>query len=119
MELIPSYRLLSRLLVRDRNRVEFRWVDGVYSTRYRNLLTLETDFLVHGVRFTPFGSAEVFYDGPKHSWNEEWYTAGVQLPYKRRLMLETYYRRENCPTCSPARWNVGGATLNVYFRNTK
>jgi hypothetical protein len=118
-EVQPSFRPLSRLLVRDRNRVEFRWVDGVYSTRYRNMLSIETDILAHGFRFTPFASAEAFYDAPKRSWNEEYYTTGVQLPYKRVLMLETYYRRENCPTCKPVHWNVAGATLNFYFRNAR
>ena len=79
----------------------------------------KTTFLFRGIRFTPYGAAEVFYDGARHSWNEEWYTAGVQWPYKHLLMLDTYYRRENCPTCSPAYWNVGGVTLNLYFKNTK
>ena len=114
-----SLRLPADFLVRDRNRVELRWINGVYSTTYRNMLTVELDVLAHGFRFTPFGSAEVFYDGAKHSWNEEWYTAGVQWPYKRLLMVETYYRRENCTACNPTNWNVGGVTLNVYFGNSK
>jgi hypothetical protein len=36
----------------------------------------------------------VFYDSPKHSWDQEWYAGGVQLPYKNVFMLEIYYRRE-------------------------
>jgi len=47
LEGMPGSRPLSRLLVRDRNRVEFRWVNGVYSTRYRNDLSLEYDITVH------------------------------------------------------------------------
>jgi hypothetical protein len=35
---------------------------------------------------------------PKHSWDQEWYTAWVEWRYKRILMLETYYRREHCYT---------------------
>jgi Protein of unknown function (DUF2490) len=119
IEVMPGFRPLPWLLVRDRNRVEFRWVDGAYSTRYRNQLSIETDILAHGYRFTPFASAEAFYGAPKQSWNEEYYTAGVQWPHKRLMMLETYYRRENCPTCKPAHWNVGGATLNFYLRNAR
>jgi hypothetical protein len=115
----PSLRLPSEFLVRDRNWIELRWIDGAYSTTYRNMLTVERDFVVHTFGFSPYGSAEVFYNGPKHSWNEEWYTAGVQWPYKQFLMLDTYYRRENCNTCSPASWNVGGVTLNFYFGKTK
>jgi hypothetical protein len=114
-----GFRLPAGFLVRDRNRVEFRWVDGVYSTRYRNQLRVERDFLVHGFRFAPYGSAEVYYDGAKNSWNEQEYAAGVQWPYKHLWMLETYYLRQNCTTCNPAYLNVAGFTLNFYFRNPK
>jgi hypothetical protein len=115
----PGFRLTAALLVRDRNWLELRWINGQYSTTYRNQPAVEHDFLVHGFRFTPYGTAEFFYDGPKHSWDQEWYTGGVEWPYKRFWMLDTYYRRENCPTCSPANWNAAGVSLNVYFGNLK
>jgi hypothetical protein len=105
--------------LRDRNWVELRWIDGNYSTTYRNLVAAEVDLRVHSVRFTPFGTVEFFYDSPKHSWDQEWYTGGVQLPYKRVFMLETYYRREHCPTCIPQNWNAGGATLSFFFQEKK
>ena len=119
IDVTPSLRPASRLLLRDRSWVELRWINGRYSTTYRNAPSLEVDLRVHRVRFTPFGMAEFFYDSPKHSWDQEWYTGGVQLPYKRVFMLETYYRREHCLTCTPQNWNVGGATLNFYFGNPK
>jgi len=119
LEAMPGSRPISRLLVRDRNRVEFRWVNGVYSTRYRNDLSLEYDITVHSFRFSPYTSAEVFYNGATHSWNEEQYTAGFQWPYKRFLMLQTYYLRQNCTTCQPAHLNVAGLTLNFYLRNAR
>jgi hypothetical protein len=119
MDGTPGFRLPGEFLVRDRNWLELRWIDGTYSTTYRNMISVERDFLVHGFRFSPYGSAEVFYDGPKHSWDQEWYTAGVQCSFRRLLMLETYYRRENCTTCNPTNWNAAGITLNVYFANTK
>ncbi len=115
----PGFRVSSRILLRNRNWLELRWIDGTYSTTYRNNIVVERDFLVHDFRFTPYGSAEVFYDGPKHSWDQEWYTAGVQLPSKRRFMFETYYRREHCNTCTPTNWNAAGLTLNFYFGNPK
>ncbi len=115
IDVTPGFRFPAGFLARDRNFIEFRWIDGVYSTTYRNMLSVERDFLVHRFRFAPFGSAEAFYDGSKHSWDQEWYTAGVQSPYKRLFMVETYYRRENCPTCKPANWNVGGVTLHFFW----
>jgi hypothetical protein len=115
----PGFRPSARFLVRDRNWVELRWIDGKYSTTYRNQLSVERDFLVHEFRFTPYGSAEVFYDGPKHSWDQEWYTTGIQLPIRRLAMVDIYYRREHCITCTPTNWNAAGITLNLYFQNAK
>jgi Protein of unknown function (DUF2490) len=114
-----GFRPTARFLVRDRNWVELRWKDGVYSTTYRNMVTAERDFLVRGFRFSPYGSAEFFYDSPKHSWDQEWYTGGIDWPYKSLFMIDTYYKREHCDTCAPKNWNVGGVTLNFYFRNMK
>jgi Protein of unknown function (DUF2490) len=119
LDMTPNLRPASRLLLRDRNWLELRWIDGNYSTTYRNQVSAEVDLRVHNIRFTPFVNAEFFYDGPKHSWDQQWYTGGVQLPYKRAFMLETYYRRERCPTCTPENWNAVGATLNFFFRNGK
>ena len=72
-----------------------------------------------GFRFTPYTSAEAFYDGAIHSWSQEQYTAGMQWPRRRRLMLQTYYLRQNCGTCSPPHLNVAGLTLNLYFRDKR
>lgn len=117
VQAIPRYRPPGGFLLEDRNRVEFRWVNGTYSTRYRNKLTIQRDFQLHRFRLTPYVSAEAFHDGASHSWNEEQYTVGIELPYKRLLMLETYYLRQNCDTCSDRSLDVLGATLNFYFRN--
>jgi hypothetical protein len=119
IDMTPGFLLPAKILVRDRNWIELRWIDGTYSTTYRNMVSVERGLLVHGFRFSPFASAEVFYDSPKHSWNEEWYTAGIQWPYKSLLMVETYYKREHCETCSPTDWNVGGVTLHFYLGNAK
>ena len=117
IEAIPSFRPVSLLLVRDRNRVELRWINGEFSTTYRNLLSAEGEFSIREIRLSPYVSAEAFYDGSKHFWNQEWYTVGIQWPYRRMFMVDTYYRRENCYSCKPENWNVGGITLNFYFRN--
>jgi hypothetical protein len=116
---IVNFRPPASFLVKDRNWIELRWINGKYSTTYRNLAGVERDFLVHGFKFTPEGSAEWFYDGSVHSWNSEWYTAGVQWPYKNLWMVDTFYRREHCNDCNPRNWNVGGVTLHLFFKTYK
>jgi Protein of unknown function (DUF2490) len=107
------------LLLSDRNRVEFRRVNGDESVRYRNKLTVQRAFQVHHFRFTPYASGELFYASNHHSWNENQYAFGVQLPYKQRLMVDTYYLRQNCTTCSQNPLNVWGVTLNLFFLRPK
>jgi hypothetical protein len=111
----PRYIPGAGFLLTDRNRIEFRWVNGSYDARYRNKLTLDRHLRLKKLGFTPYASGELFYDRNHHSWNENQYAFGVQMPYKRHLMLDTYYLRQNCTTCSQDPLNVFGLTLNLYF----
>lgn len=112
----PRHKLGAGFLVQDRNRVEFRWVNGVYDARYRNELTVDRTSRIGKLRLTPYAAGELFFDRNHHSWNQNQYAFGVQFPYKKRLMLDTYYLRQNCTTCSQDPLNVFGVTLNLYFR---
>lgn len=38
----------------------------------------------------------MFWDRNSHPWNENRYAFGVRLPYKEKLMLDTFYLRKNC-----------------------
>jgi hypothetical protein len=109
--------LLAGLLFGDRNRTEFRWVNGAYDFRYRNKLVISRRFQTSAFRFTPYGSGELYYDRNHHSWNQSQYGFGVQFPYKNRLMLDTYVLHQNCTSCSQNPVNMLGTTLNFYFRN--
>jgi len=118
-ELTGRARPPAEFLVTDRNRFEFRWVNGVYSTRYRNRLVVERATRVGGLRFTPYLSAEFFYDWAHDSWNEEQYAAGIEWPYRHVLKLSTYYLRQDCTTCSPRRLDVIGLALDYFYQSTK
>jgi hypothetical protein len=106
---------LRRVRLRDRNRTEFRWVNGVYDFRYRNKVMIRIPVHV-GFTFTPYGSGELYYDRNHHSWNQNQYGFGVEFPYKKRLLLDTYLLHQNCTTCSQQSENMLGLTLNLYFR---
>ena len=68
------------------------------------------------VRFTPYASAEFFYDFAKDSWDEQQYAVGIELPYRRVLMV-----RDLLPlpahSSAPDNINVLGITLNFFLRN--
>ncbi len=119
IEATPRYVPGAGFLLTDRNRIEFRWKNGSYNARYRNKLTIDRSLKVLNFNFKPYASGELFYDRNDHSWEENRYAFGVQLPYKKRLMVDTYYLRKNCTACSQDHLNVWGLTLNLYFRRKR
>jgi Protein of unknown function (DUF2490) len=108
--------LFAGVLLSDRNRTEFRWVNGAYDFRYRNKVVISDRLQAGMFRFTPYASGELYYDRNHHSWNQSQYGFGMQFPYKKRLMLDTYLLHQNCTSCSQNSVNMIGATLNLYFR---
>ena len=115
----PKYVPVWGILIQDRSRAEFRWVDDVYNFRYRNRLTVDRELKLNRVRLTPYTSGELFWDRNHHAWTENQYNFGVQLPYKKRFMLDAYYLRQNCTTCSQDPVSVFGIKLNFYFKRTR
>ena len=113
----PRYRPRSHWLLDSRNRAEFRWVDGEYSTRFRTRLTVERDIPVRkNGRLTPYASAEFFYNFARDSWDEQQYAVGVELPYRRIFMVQAYYLFQH-NSSAPDNVNVLGITLNFFLRN--
>lgn len=104
------------LLLSNRNRAEFRWINGVNDFRYRNRLTVNRQSRIGTFRFAPYTYGELFYNSRLHSWNHREYAAGVQFPHKSGLMLDTYLLRETCTGCRHGSVDMIGVTLNFYFR---
>jgi len=115
LQATPKYVFGLGFLAQDRNRIEFRWNGGTYDFRVRNRLTIDRPFNVGKVRLMPYAAGELFWDRNHHSWNENQYAFGVQWPYKKTFMLNTYFLHQNCTTCSSNPLNVAGITANFYF----
>ena len=116
------------LLLSDRNREDFRFVDGDFSFRYRNRVTVEREFHLFRKRtITPYVSGELFYDTRYDVWNRNRYAVGVQtslrrgplrkmlLP-KRQIILDLYLMRQNDSRSDTPHINALGAALTFYFR---
>ncbi len=115
------------LLLTDRNRQDFRFVNGNYSFRYRNRLMLEREFRRWGRSFTPYGSVEVYYDTRFNVWNRNRLTAGTQIQLKRgfpllrellprrQIILDLYYTKQNDSRSQPHHVQAIGASLALHF----
>lgn len=113
------YAFPKKLLASDRSRLEFRWVNGDYRFRYRNRLMAEHPLSVRKYQFTPFLSAEAYWDQRYSQWNKYEFSGGVQLPLIRRMSVDIYYTRARCLTCSNPHTNIFGTTLNIFFKRKK
>jgi hypothetical protein len=121
-QLLPGDLLLS-----DRNREDFRFVNGDFSFRYRNRVTLEREVhVLRGRSITPYVSGEIFYDTRYDIWNRNRWAVGVQqsirrgplrkmlLP-KRQVILDLFYMRQNDSRSDIPHVNAIGAALAFYF----
>ena len=115
------------VLLSDRNREELRWVNGEFSARYRNRVTLEREFKILNRAITPYGSAEVYYDSRFKTWNRNRLVVGAQIALKkgaplmtlihpkRQLVLDVYVSRQNDSRSQPARVKGLGMAFSIYF----
>lgn len=115
------------VLLSDRNREDLRWVNGEFSARYRNRVTLEREFKVLNRAVTPYGSAEVFYDSRFNTWNRNRLVVGAQFAFKRgaplislihpkkQFVLDVYLTRQNDSRSQPSRVKALGIAFNIYF----
>jgi len=69
-----------KILVTNRNRLEFRWVNGDYHLRYRNWLFAERPIRINKYKVSPFVGAEPFWDQRYQKWNLFRFMGGVRLP---------------------------------------
>lgn len=118
--------LPGKFLLSDRNREDLRFINGDFSFRYRNRVTIEREFRLKQRTLTPYASGEIYYDTRYRAWNRNRLTAGIQtslrrgpilkmlLP-KRQVILDLYYMRQNDSRSQTQHVNALGAALAFYF----
>jgi hypothetical protein len=116
LEVASRHQLPWQLVVADRNRGEFRFIQGKpFAARYRNRLRLERD-LKHGwLDCTPYIYDEIFYDARYDRWTPNRYGFGVEFPINQHVVLEPYYFRQHGSRSNPPNQNVFGFKFNLYF----
>jgi hypothetical protein len=115
------------MLLSDRNREDWRFVNGNFSFRYRNRLRLEREFRLWGRSFTPYGSAETYYDTRFDVWNRNRLTVGSEFQLKRgfpllrelkprkQVILDLYYTKQNDSRSQPHHIHAVGVSLVLHF----
>jgi hypothetical protein len=110
------FPVMWRILISDRNRADLDWSNRNFTWRYRNRLTFERRFAIHGYHPAPYASAEVFYESKFAKWSTTAIYAGCMFPVGKHTEFDTYYEHENNTGKSPNQQvNSAGLILNLYF----
>ncbi len=116
LELTPRHRLPWQLVISDRNRGDFRFIQGQpFSTRYRNRVRLERDVQYRALKCTPCVYDEILYDTRYNQLTPNLLAFGAEFPIRQHVVLEPYYLRQNGSHSTSANINAVGFKLNLYF----
>lgn len=103
-------------LATDRNRADLDWKDGKFYWRYRNKLTLERTFAIHGYHLIPYVAAEPYYTSQYGKWSTTTEFAGCLLPVGKHVEFNPYYEHENDTGRHPNKsTNSIGLALYLFF----
>jgi hypothetical protein len=86
--------LPAEVLFEGRVRVDLRWIEGDYSTRYRLRGELNRQFDVGGHPVTAFIQAEAFYDTRYDGWARELYQVGAEVGITPHFRFEPSLARQ-------------------------
>ena len=106
---------LGSVLFADRNGFDWRWVSGVYSTRYRNRVEAQRPVPVGSYKFTPYSNCEWAYVLERSGWNSVKCEFGAQFPVLPHLTVSPYYGILNVWQSSPLDTRAFGLTLTASF----
>ncbi len=115
VELTHRYFLSKQLLFTARSREDFRFLDGVFTPRFRQRLKLERTFPFKRTALTPYGHAEAFYDPRYKVFHRFRYSFGAEWELNKHFVLEAYYVRQRDNRSSMRFLNAAGLNAQFYF----
>jgi len=84
-----------RLALSDRNRFDLDWKSHEFTWRYRNKFQIEGPVKVRSYHFSPFASAELFYQSSYGKVSDTAIYAGCIFRIRKHVQLEPYYEHQN------------------------
>jgi hypothetical protein len=104
------------LLLSDRNRADLDWKAGTFTWRYRNRVQLERTVRLRSYHFSPYASAEFYYESLYDKWADTAIYIGCLFPIRKHFEINPYYEHQNNTGPSPNQvLNQMGLMLNMYF----
>jgi hypothetical protein len=98
-----------------RTREDFRWLDTGFSVRLRERIQVQRDVTIGSYLFTPYASAEVYFDTKYRQMARYRLIVGVTLPIDQHFFVEPYIVRQVDNAGSFTITNAIGLTLIAAF----
>ena len=99
--------------------MDLRFINGVYSYRYRNRVRLERTFAVDrwtaGRALTPYAMEELGYDSRYGEFNRSRFTVDLETTLTSMLMVDLSFVRQDDSRASVEHLNALGLTLNLTY----
>jgi hypothetical protein len=112
----PNLPVKGGLLLSDRNRGELNYSNANLTWRYRNRIAVQRTVKIKDFHWSPYVSAEFFYDSKYGKFSNTYLDAGVLIPIKKFFQIDTYYEHQNNTGNSPNQQvNALGLAANFFF----
>jgi hypothetical protein len=98
-----------------RLRQDFRWLDSGFSVRLRERLQVQRNATIGNYLFTPYASAEIYFDTRYNQIARYRLILGVSLPVHKHFQIEPYLARQVDTVGSFTITNAIGLTLTTSF----
>jgi len=111
------YHLPYHILLTNRNRFDWRIINGSFEPRYRPRLVIEKDMRTEYLYFTPsiYGEYYVYFNGG--GLNRFRIYAGVQTKFTNHIEFETYYLHQFANGKKVKSLDAMGLVLKFYFKH--
>jgi hypothetical protein len=76
---------------------------------------MERDFAIGKFEFTPYATGEIYYDTRFDSWNRNELSVGVEVPLRRRSVIEFYFLRKNTSKTDTPHVNGFGLVFQLHL----
>lgn len=111
----PRIGLGWRMMLVDRNRFEWRRVNGNIMYRYRNRIQIERGIDLRERRVVPYAAFEAFYDTRFQAWSRHQLYTGTRLPLTGNVTLDCFYMHQWDRRALPGYIDVIGAFWRIEF----
>jgi Protein of unknown function (DUF2490) len=107
--------LPAEIWLEGRARADLRWIDGVYSNRFRLRIEASRELTVRERTVAPYLHVEWFYDTRYDGWSRTLYEAGTEVTPNKHFRYEVYLARQNDHLPRDATTNALGLTAKWYY----